>query len=213
MATIPPKATARTIEIELLALDLTTCGRCTRTERNLTDAIAAVAGALQATGAEVRITKHVVHTAEQAERLHFVASPTIRMDGRDIALDFKESSCSDCSDRCGCNGGVDCRVWIWRGEEYLEAPRAMIADALIKAYASDPVDVDHGDYRLPDNLQRYFASRAARASGSMAAAAEVNDCCDHRAACCEVADAVPCCGSEPSIAEPVVAAPQTCACR
>lgn len=183
-------APTRTIEIELLALDLQSCGRCTGTDRNLEDAIKTVAAVLRETGAAVKTTKHIVTTADEAQRLRFVSSPTIRIDGRDIALELRESSCKDCGDLCGCEGGVDCRVWVWQGREHLEAPKPLIVDALLRAYGSAPAGGAPEPYRMPENLRTYFAALAVKT----AAAGPGDECCD-RTACCEPSEKSACCGS------------------
>lgn len=189
----------RTLTIELLALDLQTCGRCTGTDRNLEDALASVASLLRESGTEVRVVKRVVSSAAQAERLRFVSSPTIRVDGRDIALELRESSCKDCGDLCGCAGGVDCRVWVWKGEEHLEAPKQMIVEAVLRAWAAPLPEASSGaaePYELPANLRTYFEGVARE----QAAAGEASECCD-RSACCEPAAKEECCAAAPA-AEP-----------
>ncbi len=200
MTTLPQNDVKRAIEIELLALDLSTCGRCTGTARNLDDAIDSVARLLRDTGTAVRVTRHVVTTAEQAERLRFAVSPTIRINGRDIALETKESRCDDCGDLCGCEGGVDCRVWIWKGQEHLEAPKAMIIDALLKAHATDASGGQPAVFSLPENLRRFFAgmARRQRPGGGVAADRASADhgsgaCCD-RGAHRDDASTADCCG-------------------
>jgi hypothetical protein len=190
----------RTIEIELLALDLDTCGRCTGTDRNLEGALASVANVLRETGAAVKVTKRVIATAPEAERFRLVSSPTIRVDGRDIALELRESNCGDCGDICGCEGGVDCRVWVWQGKEHLEAPKPLIVDAVLRAYAAPPAGVPAEPYHMPENLRTYFAAAAAKLSGSAAG----TECCD-RSACCEPTAKEECCGT--------AAASGVCGCR
>lgn len=176
------KEPRRTIAVELLALDLDTCRRCRGTAASLDEALAAVAETLRASGAEVRLSRTVVRTAEEAERLRFVASPTIRVDGRDIALELRESACADCGELCGCDGGVACRVWVWRGREHLEAPKEMIVDAVLAAVA-EGARVAPGPeepYRMPENLRRFFEASSTRKAGG--------------ACCAPPADAAPCCG-------------------
>lgn len=213
MTNTPQTAVKRMIEIELLALDLTTCGRCTGTARNLADAIDTVANVLRETGTGVRVTRHVVTSAEQAEQLRFAASPTIRVDGRDIALEFKQSSCKDCGDLCGCDGGVDCRVWIWNGQEHLEAPKGMLIDALLKAYANGPAGRDTAAYRLPENLRRFFAQAAVsrRTDATLATGEQASDCCD-RTTCCSNDAKAGCCEDGTGKSEPLD--PQAvCGCK
>jgi hypothetical protein len=177
--TAPDAPTDRELKIELLALDLTSCGRCTRTGENLHAAVSAVASVLRETGVRVRVEQHVVESAAQAERLRFVASPTIRLNGRDIAVELRESGCSDCGENCACGGGVNCRVWVWQGKEYLEAPRPMIAEALLKAYADlDKPAAAPAPYHLPENLRGFFAGLEARKGCQTG-----SGCCDPATAC------------------------------
>jgi hypothetical protein len=178
------------LTVELLALDLDTCLRCTGTDTNTRSAVDAVAGALREAGVEIDVRKVVVKTAEQAERLCFESSPTVRINGRDVAGERRESPCGDCGELCGCDGAIDCRVWVWQGKEYLEAPKAMLIDAILRAYAQPdrPAAVPCEPYRLPENLRKFFAEGAA---GS--------ECCD-KSACCEPAAKPVCCGPEPHAA-------------
>lgn len=186
----------RTLSIELLALDLRSCGRCTGTDRNLEEALASVASLLRESGTEVRVEKHVVSSAEEARRLRLVSSPTIRVDGRDIAPELRESTCKDCGELCACEGGVDCRVWVWKGEEHLQAPKQMIVEAVLRAWAAplpDPSAKAAEPYEMPENLRAFFAGVAnERADGAAA-----SECCD-RSACCEPEEKDACCGSAPA---------------
>lgn len=192
----------RSLTIDLLALDLDTCGRCTGTSANLDLAIATVADVLREADVQVNVRRTVVTSAAQAEALRFESSPTIRINGHDIALDLRESSCGDCGDLCGCDGQVDCRVWVWRGQEYVEAPRAMIIDAILRAYgrAWDPGPAgSRTRYRLPENLRTFFEARSQSSAHAGSA-----DCCD-RTTCCDADDRAACCGAASD--------GQACGCR
>lgn len=171
------------IGIELLALDLETCGRCKGTAANLDEAVASVADAFREAGVEVEVRKTTVRTRADAERLRLLSSPTVRVNGHDIALELRESGCDDCGSICGCEGGIDCRVWVWRGKEYPEAPKAMIVDALLRGYAmaGSPPPAPREPYRMPANLRRFFDG----VEGRTAAEAEEAPCC-----------ASGCCGTE-----------------
>lgn len=186
--------------VELLALDLATCRRCTGTGANLMAALDTAADALRSSGTEVDVRQVVVKTAEQAERLRFASSPTVRVNGRDIAMELRESACGDCGELCGCEGGVDCRVWVWQGEEHLEAPKEMISHALIAACgrADSAAAASNEPFVLPENLRKYFDARALKEKGASA------ECCD-KTACCEPAAKPACRGAAPS--------PAACGCQ
>ena len=125
------------LRIEFLFLDLTTCTRCLGADRGLETALDVVRDVLDAAGVEVEVDKVLVASEEQARALRFVSSPTIRVDGRDVALELRESSCGSeaCTD--GCGDHIACRVWVYRGAEYTEPPVAMIVDAILKRVYGD----------------------------------------------------------------------------
>lgn len=145
------------LDIEFLYLDLDTCTRCQGTETSLDEAIAEVRRVLEATGTEVAVRKIHVQSEEQARELRFVSSPTIRVNGRDIQMEVRESPCESCGDICG--EDVDCRVWVYKGREYSTPPKALVVDAILRAVfggASDEPQPWTGD--IPENLKRFFAA-------------------------------------------------------
>ncbi len=177
-----PPPLPRTLHVELLALDLSACGRCAGTGAHLDEAVAQVAGRLRMEGISLDVTKTLILSEEQAIRSRFVSSPTLRIEGHDIALEHRESDCADCGSLCGCDGGVACRVWVWQGREHLEAPVPLIAEALLDA-AHAPMGTEpepEGPFHLPENLRRFFRERARQVGGD---------------ACCGASDEAPCCAS------------------
>jgi hypothetical protein len=179
------------ITIDFLFLDLTSCTRCVGTDRNLETALDIVRDVLDATGAAVRVRKTLVETAAQARELRLVSSPTIRINGRDLAFELKESpcGCDACTD--GCGEDIACRVWAYRGEEYTEAPVGLIVDVVLSEVyggaglrATTPDDA----YELPENLESFFATkgRGSVESTACCSPAEQESCCEHaaKADCC-----------------------------
>jgi Domain of unknown function (DUF2703) len=190
--------TSDRLRIEFLFLDLTSCTRCLGADRSLESALDIVHDKLEATGVEVEVDKILVESAEQARALRFVSSPTIRVDGRDVALELRESSCGSeaCTD--GCGDQIACRVWVHRGREYTEPPVAMIVDAILEHVYSGPsprARVEAQLYELPANLARFFSGRAASAEErACCPPAEQQSCCDADAkdGCCDAAPAEGC---------------------
>lgn len=119
--------TATTVDVELLYLNLDTCDRCQATDHNLDAALEAVSGVLRAAGRDVTVRKTHVTTEEQAAQLGFVSSPTIRVNGHDIAARIEESTCGACSSIAGAD--VACRTWD--GET--AGSVATITDAILRA--------------------------------------------------------------------------------
>jgi len=179
--------------IELLFLDLTRCGRCRAADRNLKAALDLVRDELEATGIEVELARIHVQSAQQAGELRFESSPTIRVNGRDIALELRESSCGSevCTD--GCGEQIACRLWVHHGQDYASPPVAMIVDAILReVYAEHAMEhpAHAQPYALPENLARFFAGKAA-------AAARTAACCsaEEQRSCCDPADKAGCCGT------------------
>jgi hypothetical protein len=194
--------TSRTITIDFLYLDLDVCTRCIGTKANLEAVLSEVTQILRAADVGVSVTKTLVQSEEQARALGFVSSPTIRLNGKDIALEFRESRCESC-ESCACNGTVDCRVWVFQGQEYTEEPKAMIIDAILReVYAEQPVSapaaVPFED--VPENLKRFFSGKRQQT------VAEEPLCClaTEEAFCCEPSEKASCCGTADSA---------TCGCK
>jgi hypothetical protein len=187
----------RVLEVELLALGMQSCRRCAGTEKNLRDAVASVAGMFRDLGTVVNVSRHIIQSADDARRLGFVASPTIRVNGHDIATELKRRPCDNRSAGCGCGVVADCRVWDWRGTEYLEAPKPMILDSLLRAYATCATTQAAMPSVMPAQRRECFESGALESASSSSLAAD--DCCD-RAICCEPAAKSECCGGNRSSA-------------
>jgi len=191
-----PEATheqAGEITIDFLFVDLTTCTRCVGTGQNLESALDIVRDVLDATGAAVEVRKTLVETADQARELRFVSSPTIRINGRDLAFELKESSCEceACTD--GSGDQIACRVWTYRGEEYTEAPVGLIVDAVLgELYGggAGPASAPDDAYELPENLESFFAGKA------HCGPAEQESCCGpaEQESCCAPSAKADCCG-------------------
>lgn len=183
------------LTVDFLYLDLESCTRCRATNLNLDGAIADVQRVLDMAGRDVAVRKTRVASVEQAQALGFVSSPTIRVNGRDIALELRESTCQECGEVCGCGGDIDCRVWVWQGKEHTEAPPAMIVDAILReAYGgARQADPSLSEAALPQNLERFFA-------GKERLAAEETSCCSpaKQASCCEPSEKASCCGDASS---------------
>ena len=81
-----PTEIPRRVVIEFLYINLTTCSRCLGTDAQIEAALALVRPVLAVTGIEVELRKILVESEAQARALRFASSPTIRIDGRDIAL-------------------------------------------------------------------------------------------------------------------------------
>lgn len=130
------KLSDRRVEIEFLYLDLATCDPCRGTDGSLEEALSQVSGVLKATGRVVDLKKIHVTSYEQALDLGFVSSPTIRVNGRDLALEVRENHCSSCSEISGTE--TFCRVWDYEGREYQVPPKELIVESILREVYGGP---------------------------------------------------------------------------
>lgn len=197
MTTKAPSKTAPSgqgIEVDFLYLDLATCSRCRDSDASLSAAIEAVRPALDSIGASLEVRKTLVVNEEQARQLRFVGSPTILVNGRDIADELLESPCSECGELCGCEEGVDCRAWNYRGEQHTEAPTGLIVEAILAELARPGVarTATLPSVDVPENLKRFFSGTTTNEGQSTCCSA------DEQATCCEQAEKVSCCDGSAS---------------
>ena len=182
--------TNQTIEIDFVYLDLTTCSRCRASDASLDAAVEIARPVLGSIGISIEVRKTLVETEEQARALGFVSSPTILMNGRDIAGELIESSCSECGELCGCDDGIDCRVWDYRGERHLEAPAGLIVEAILaEVWPLGTARSEETPFvAVPENLKRFFAGPESSREASACCSAE------DQVTCCDPAEKAGCCG-------------------
>lgn len=143
------------VEIDFLYLDLTVCERCQGTLSNLDEAVKELAPILEAAGYTVIVNKVNIASPELAVTYEFVSSPTIRVNGRDIQLEVRETICEECGDLCGTD--TECRSWLYEGEEYSEPPKAMIIESVLKeVFGNQGKPAAKEPYELPENLASFF---------------------------------------------------------
>lgn len=146
------------ITIDFLYLDLRVCTRCQDTDTSLDEAVAQVTDTLRKLGTTVALNKINVSTEELARTYAFMSSPTIRVNGRDIQLEVKENLCESCGDLCG--DDVNCRVWVYQGQNYTAPPTKMITEAILREVAgkNHGADAEDTPYIMPENLKIFYAA-------------------------------------------------------
>ena len=161
------------VKIEYLYLDLDTCDRCVGTDAVLEDVIVELTPALELAGYSVSYSKIKIDNEELAVQHRFVSSPTIRINGRDICDEVKESDCGCCGEISGTQ--VDCRVFEYEGNLYEVPPKAMLAEAILRNALSDAESCSCGCgcYEVPDNLRNFFEGKAKKET-----------CCCGSSCCC-----------------------------
>lgn len=159
-----------TLAIDFLFLDLSTCTRCKGTAAVLDEALALTRPALEALGLAATVRKVHVQSRELAAAEGFVVSPTIRVNGADIHPEILLNSCAECGDLCGCEDGVDCRVWRFQGEEHTEPPVGLLVEAIMAAAVGAGTSERTGS--VPETLPDYFGAQQ-----------DADACCD-KTTCC-----------------------------
>ncbi|MFO7529685.1 MAG: DUF2703 domain-containing protein [Marinobacter sp.] len=156
------QATRKVLNVDLLVIDLDTCKRCVPTGDQLRAAVQILKPVADALGITLQHHEIVVQTPAEAKANALLSSPTIRLNGRDIAQDIRESECESCGEFTTSNASVDCREWHYRGEVFLYAPLPLLAEAIMGAMLNIdemPLVVPEPLEELPENLQRYFDNR------------------------------------------------------
>lgn len=174
----PVQNSKKSVIIDFLYLDLNVCTWCQGTEQSLNEALNEVSGVLKASGLEVQVNKINVISEELAIKYKFLSSPTIRVNGIDIQMDIKEKRCESCGDLCG--DSVDCRVWVFNGEEYTVPPKTLIIEGILKRVFGAVCDCcEISEYKLPENLKKFYAAMNEKANTKV--------CCDgsNNGKCCE----------------------------
>ena len=169
---IPPKTehTEKSLVIEYLYLDLTTCDRCMGAEAVLDEVVAVLKPALELAGFCVDYKKQEMTTKEIATQYKFLSSPTVRVNGVDIFGEVKESDCGCCGDIAGV--AVDCRVFEYEGKTYEVPTKEMLANLILRNLFAES-DCRDDTYELPENLKRFYEGKASKSS-----------CCSCGCCCC-----------------------------
>lgn len=154
------KLETKRINIEFLYLDLEVCDPCKSSERATIAALEEVANVVRATGAKIELNRIQVESFEQAIALGFQTSPTIRINGKDLQLKFKESHCQTCSELSGTE--TNCRVWDFQGREHKSLPKAMLIESVLReiyGIAPETTKIVNDDSSLK-NLAAFFAAKS-----------------------------------------------------
>ncbi|MCL7489305.1 MAG: DUF2703 domain-containing protein [Desulfobulbaceae bacterium] len=155
-------ATSKVLNVDLLVINLDTCKRCIPTGDQLRTAVQLLKPVAEALGIELQHHEIVVQTPAEAKMNALLSSPSIRINGRDIAQDIRESVCESCGDLTNNNTSIDCREWHYRGKVFPYAPLPLLIEAIMGAMLNinEMVLVVPAPLKeLPENLQRYFDNR------------------------------------------------------
>ena len=148
----------KNLNVEYLYLDLSCCDRCQGADKNLEEALRQIAPELSKRGYEATLKKIYIDTEQKAIENKFLSSPTIKVNGVDIFDDIQENYCSACGTLCG-DESVECRTFTYKGKGYDTPPTAMIAEAILRLVDGKTQPQKAAQYKLPDNLKKYFTGK------------------------------------------------------
>ena len=155
-------AALKTVTIDYLYLDLTSCDRCIGTDQVLNEVVATITPALELAGYQVKVLMTEMATAEIAAQYQFLSSPTIRVNGKDIVARVTENHCGCCSTLS--DNDVDCRVFIYEGKNYEVPPKQMLAEGILRVVFGEGSSADAIEqYSLPDNLNTFYLGKTKKA--------------------------------------------------
>ena len=147
----------KTVLVEYLYLDLKTCDRCVGAELVLEEVLETLSPALALAGYTVCYRKIEMSTQVLAMEHRFVASPTIRVNGRDICASVAENDCGCCGEISGTQ--VDCRVFTYGEETFEVPPKAMLAEGILSIVFGGGAPNPDGGYALPENLANFYLGK------------------------------------------------------
>ena len=163
---------SKTVLVEYLYLDLNTCERCVGTEQELDAVMIALTPALALAGYTLEYRKIEMTTREIAQQHHFLSSPTIRVNGRDICTKVAENDCGCCGEISGTQ--VDCRVFEYGGKIFEVPPKEMLANAVLSAIFRSDIDVEQDQsFTMPENLTRFYHGKQSKSGCTC----EAENCC------------------------------------
>lgn len=121
------------MDIEILyILD---CPWCLKTKKLIKES-------LKELGVKANVKEILIDSSEKAKKYHFVGSPTVRINGKDIQEDIAKARCLPCEEHARkskqttefvkqeCNCG--CRIYFYKGKQYPYPPKEMIKHAIKK---------------------------------------------------------------------------------
>lgn len=150
----------RKVVIDFLYLDLSLCGPCQGTQAALEESIALLTPVFEATGVEIVLNKIHITSEEQAVELGFLVSPTVRVNGQDIQMNFRESQCDSCGTLCGCEEDILCREWEDQGQWHTAPPKGLLIEGILKEVYGGVVQRQPASQKMkeaPENLRRFFS--------------------------------------------------------
>jgi len=153
------RAEIKVMNIELVVIDLSVCARCVPTGDQLQKAVRLLTPVAEALGIELQYQAIIVQSEAEAKQHALLSSPTIRINGRDIAQDIRESVCESCGDLTENNTLVDCREWHYEGKVYSSAPLPLLLEAIMGSMLNidkEPPVTPAPLEELPENLEKYF---------------------------------------------------------
>lgn len=133
------------LEVDMSGSGKKSCGACDVAESRLNTALDLARPLLAEAGYAVRVNKMQVTTEEQARRLKFVGSPTLRVAGSEVVPRHVPDG--------------EGRVWSWAGKEFAEPPVGLFLDLILRGVRTEGSRASAQlAEEIPSYLKRYLQS-------------------------------------------------------
>jgi Domain of unknown function (DUF2703) len=139
------------LEVDMAGSGKGSCQACDVAKQQLGKALSAVEPMLREVDVELRVNEMLVSTEDQAKRLRFRGSPTLRIGHVEVA----PAHVPDREDR----------IWKWRDRAYATPPVGLLVEAILRGSAGPDTDVPPATepYEVPAYLASYLQKEPAQA--------------------------------------------------
>jgi Domain of unknown function (DUF2703) len=149
---------SRQVDLIFLEVDMArsrkgSCQACDVAKYQLGKALSAVEPMLREVDVELRVNEMLVSTEDQAKRLRFRGSPTLRIGHVEVAPEHVPDK--------------EERLWKWRDRAYATPPVGLLVEAILRGTAGPETDAAPAlqRYEVPDYLASYLQKEPSQ-SGS-----------------------------------------------
>jgi hypothetical protein len=128
------------------------CQACDVAKQQLDKALSAVEPMLREVDVELRVNELLVSTEQQAKRLRFRGSPTLRIGHVEVAPEHVAET--------------EERIWKWRDRAYATPPVGLLVEAILQGCAGPEIDAAPvtAQYEVPAYLASYLQKEASQSS-------------------------------------------------
>jgi hypothetical protein len=130
------------LEVDMSDSGTSSCGACDVAKSRLNAALELARPILGDAGYEVRVNHITVTSEEQARKLNFLGSPTLRVAGSEVVPHHVPDS--------------EKRLWSWGGKEFSEPPVGLFLDLILEGVRSVNSPQENQPREIPAYVRNYL---------------------------------------------------------